>query len=99
MRAISRSLPLLALGMLLVAASSWAAEVSAAKAVKAAVERGKALLAANLSYSTVVFASLAGGWLWGEAHTLLAWAGIALIIAAGMVMGALSRRAEPMAAD
>ena len=62
-------------------------------------KRGKALLAANLSYSTVVFASLAGSWLWGEDHTPLAWVGMLLIMAAGMAMGVLSRRPQAIAAD
>jgi drug/metabolite transporter (DMT)-like permease len=64
-----------------------------------AYKRGSALLASNLSYTTVVFASLFGGILWHEAHTPLAWAGIILIAASGMVMSALSRRPEPIAAD
>ncbi len=44
MKAISRWLPLLALGMSLFAAPSWAAEAAPASAAKAAVERGQALL-------------------------------------------------------
>lgn len=64
-----------------------------------AYKRGNALLAANLSYTTVVFASLFGGLFWDEVHPPLAWAGMFLIIAAGMIMGILSRRADPVPAD
>ena len=44
MKSVSASLPLLALGMLLLAEPSWTCELPPANAAKTAVERGKALL-------------------------------------------------------
>ena len=58
-----------------------------------AFKRGKALSVANLSYSTVVFASLFGMAIWGEVMPWLAWGGIALILISSMIMTALSRSA------
>lgn len=46
--------------------------------------RGRTLLAANLQYSGVVFATMAGWVLFGESHDLLELAGIALIVASGV---------------
>ena len=46
--------------------------------------RGRTLLAANLQYSGVVFATTMGWLLFGESHDLLELAGIALIIASGV---------------
>jgi len=46
--------------------------------------RGRTLLAANLQYSGVVFATLLGWLLFGESHDLLELAGIALIVASGI---------------
>jgi len=54
-------------------------------AMTRAYRTGKTLVAGSLSYSTVVFASLLGVWLWGEALPLTGWAGIALIIAGGVL--------------
>ncbi|GAB2180539.1 DMT family transporter [Denitratisoma sp. agr-D3] len=56
-----------------------------------AFKRGKPLTVANLSYSTVVFASLFGVLLWQEVLPLVAWLGIALILLSGMLMTAISR--------
>lgn len=46
--------------------------------------RGRTLLAANLQYSGVVFATTVGWLMFGEAHDLLELAGIALIVASGV---------------
>ncbi len=46
---------------------------------------GKTLVVGSLSYSTVVFASLFGIVLWGEALPLTGWMGMALIIASGVL--------------
>lgn len=46
---------------------------------------GKTLVVGSLSYSTVVFASLFGIILWGEALPLTGWMGMALIIASGVL--------------
>ncbi len=42
------------------------------------------LLAAALAYSTVVFASLFGMWLWNEAHDSGTWLAIALVVLSGL---------------
>lgn len=65
----------------------------------AAFKQGKALTVANLSYSTVVFASLFGIVVWQEVLPLVAWVGVATIIASSMAMTALSRKPAPVEAD
>lgn len=54
-------------------------------AMTRAYRTGKTLVAGSLAYSTVVFASLFGFFLWGEALTLDSWLGIGLIILSGVV--------------
>ena len=54
-------------------------------AMTRAYRTGKTLVAGSLSYSTVVFASLFGMILWGEALPLTGWVGMALIIAGGVL--------------
>ena len=54
-------------------------------AMTRAYRTGKTLVAGSLSYSTVVFASLFGMILWGEALPLTGWMGMALIIAGGVL--------------
>jgi drug/metabolite transporter (DMT)-like permease len=46
---------------------------------------GKTLVAGSLSYSTVIFASIFGMILWGEALPLIGWIGMGLIIAGGVL--------------
>lgn len=46
---------------------------------------GSALLTAALQYSTIIFAALLGMVFWGDRPDVLAWSGIALIIAAGLL--------------
>jgi len=46
---------------------------------------GSALLTAALQYTTIIFAALLGMAMWGDVPDTLAWAGMGLIIAAGML--------------
>lgn len=50
----------------------------------AAYKRGRTLTSASLAFSTVVFSSLFGIAIWGEVLSLAAWAGIVLIVVAGV---------------
>lgn len=50
-----------------------------------AYRTGKTLVAGSLSYSTVIFASIFGMILWGEALPLMGWIGMGLIIAGGVL--------------
>ena len=61
-------------------------------AMTRAYRTGKTLVAGSLSYSTVVFASLSGMILWGEALPLTGWMGMALIIAGGVLSLKLAPR-------
>ncbi len=54
-------------------------------AMTRAYRTGKTEVVGSLSYSTVVFASLFGMILWGEALPLTGWLGMALIIASGVL--------------
>ena len=60
----------------------------------AAYKRGKTLVSASLAYSTVIFSSAFGVLLWGETLPWTGWAGVILIVASGLLAGALSRRAD-----
>ncbi|WP_415792449.1 DMT family transporter [Bordetella tumulicola] len=46
---------------------------------------GSALLTAALQYTTIIFAALLGMGIWGDRPDTLAWAGMGLIIAAGLL--------------
>jgi len=46
---------------------------------------GKTLVVGSMAYSTIIFASLFGMILWGEALPLTGWIGMALIIAGGVI--------------
>jgi drug/metabolite transporter (DMT)-like permease len=59
-------------------------------AMTRAFRTGKTLVVSGLSYSTVVFASLFGIILWGEALPLAGWIGMALIVAGGVLSLRLS---------
>ncbi len=52
---------------------------------------GKTLVVGSLAYTTIVYASLFGMWLWNEVLSLSSWMGMALII----VSGVLSLRLPP----
>lgn len=67
-------------------------------AMTRAYSHGKTLLTATFSYSTVVFATLWGAWLWDESPTLLAWSGMALIVLAGLA-ATMTSRAAPTEQD
>ena len=63
-----------------------------------AYKQGRTVVAATLAYSTVIFASALGIWLWDERLPAIAWAGNALIVASGGLTSALSR-ATPLEQD
>ncbi|MFA7281623.1 MAG: DMT family transporter [Sterolibacterium sp.] len=58
-----------------------------------AYKNGKTMVSASLTYSTVVFASLFGIWLWDERLPLVAQLGVALILISGILATAYSRAA------
>jgi len=58
-----------------------------------AYKHGKTMVSASLAYSTVVFSSLFGMWLWGETLPFFAFLGMGLILASGILATALSRAA------
>jgi drug/metabolite transporter (DMT)-like permease len=51
---------------------------------------GNTLVVSSLAYSTIVFASLFGLWIWDEVLSLSGWLGMALIIASGVLSLRLS---------
>lgn len=55
-----------------------------------AYKHGKTLAVANFAYTTVVFSSLFGYWLWDEDLQTIALLGMALIVVSGMVASAFS---------
>lgn len=84
--------PLAALPVLLaMGASATLAQLAMTRAYK----EGHVLIVGSLSYSTVVFTSLAGIALWGEWLAAGEWLGLALIVASGIVA---SRGLNPPAA-
>ena len=60
-----------------------------------AYTRGSTMVVANLQYSGIIFAALFGVVLFGEQIPLMGWAGMALIIASGMLATFLRARALP----
>ncbi|MFA5521879.1 MAG: DMT family transporter [Castellaniella sp.] len=54
-------------------------------AVTRAFGMGSALLTAALQYTAIIFAALLGFLVWGSVPDLLAWAGMALIVASGLL--------------
>ncbi len=67
-------------------------------AMTRAFARGKTLMSAVLSYSTVIFSSLFGMWFWGEILDGTAWMAIGLIILSGAAATHFSR-ASPVEQD
>ncbi|MBI5658142.1 MAG: DMT family transporter [Nitrosomonadales bacterium] len=61
-------------------------------AMTRAYRTGKMLVVGSLSFSTVLFSSLFGMAFWGEALPLAGWAGIALIVASGVLSLRLAPR-------
>lgn len=66
-------------------------------AMTRAYRYGKTMVAAALSYTTVVFAAIFGAALWGEQLDPLAILGIVAVIASGALAGHVSRRPAPPA--
>jgi S-adenosylmethionine uptake transporter len=60
-----------------------------------AYSKGSTLVVANLQYSGIVFASLYSLLLFGDKIAPIAWLGIAVIVASGLVATALRARAMP----
>lgn len=60
-------------------------------ALTRAYKHGKTLVAASLAYSTVVFSSLFGIWIWDEVLPPSSWLAIGLIVASGLLASAQSR--------
>ena len=58
--------------------------------------QGKAMVSAALSYSGIVFSSLLGIAVWGDVLPWLSWAGIALIVGAGIIAVQFSPAAKPL---
>jgi drug/metabolite transporter (DMT)-like permease len=58
----------------------------------AAYKHGKTLVSASLAYSTVIFSSAFGMLLWDENLPWQGWAGVVLIVGAGVLATMLSRR-------
>ena len=67
-------------------------------AMTRAYKRGKTIVAASLSYGTVVFASFFGVLIWQEALSFSAWLAIALIVSSGVLATRFSR-ANPVEHD
>ncbi|MDD5176685.1 MAG: DMT family transporter [Sterolibacterium sp.] len=58
-----------------------------------AYKHGKTMVSASLAYSTVVFSSLFGMWLWDETLPLIAQLGAGLILASGILASTFSKAA------
>jgi S-adenosylmethionine uptake transporter len=63
-----------------------------------AYSRGKTMMSAALAYSTVIFSSLFGMLIWGEAIGASSWFAIGLIILSGIAATHFSR-ASPVEGD
>ncbi len=83
-----------ALLLLGVGAAATIAQLTMTRAYK----RGNTLVAASLAYSTVIFASVFGMFLWHETLSLSAWLAIALIVFSGLISSWFSR-ANPAEQD
>lgn len=79
----------LAGGLLLLGVGGFGA--AAQWCMTAAYKRGKTLTSASLAYTTVAFSSLFGFLLWDEVLPVVAWTGVALIVASGVAAMALNR--------
>ncbi|WP_374605512.1 DMT family transporter [Niveibacterium sp.] len=66
-------------------------------AMTRAYRYGKTLVAASLSYTTVVFAAMFGAAIWGERLDPLALGGIVAVVLSGALAGRLSRKPAPPA--
>jgi drug/metabolite transporter (DMT)-like permease len=59
-----------------------------------AYRTGNTLVVGSLSYSTIVFAAIATVVLWDEVPTALAWVGMALIVASGLLALRLEKKEQ-----
>lgn len=66
-------------------------------AMTRAYGQGSALVTAALSYSSIVFSSVLGMLVWHDALPAIAWVGIVLVIAAGIVAVQLAPAPKPVA--
>jgi S-adenosylmethionine uptake transporter len=64
-------------------------------ALTRAYRLGRTLVVANLQYSGIVFSSLLGGWIWGDAFHWTVWAGIAVILGSCIAAGLSGRPSAP----
>ena len=85
--------PVSASGLLILTGLGGSATL-AQLAMTRAYRTGETQVVGSLSYSTVVFASLFGMMLWGEALPLTAWVGMALIITGGVLSLKLSPKRD-----
>jgi drug/metabolite transporter (DMT)-like permease len=76
--------PVRAASLLPLAAMGLAATL-AQLAMTRAYASGNTFLVSTFAYATVLFAALAGWWLFDERLPLIAWAGVALVIGAGIL--------------
>lgn len=83
-------------GLILLSVASFA--TCAQLAMTRAYTRGKTLMSAALAYSTVIFSSLFGMLIWGEAIGASSWFAIGLIILSGIAATHFSR-ASPVEQD
>jgi len=60
-------------------------------ALTRAYKRGSTLVSASLAYTTVIFSSLFGVWIWDEVLPLTSWLAIGLIVASGLLATVQSR--------
>jgi len=60
-------------------------------AMTRAYRYGKTLVSASLAYSTVIFSSVFGVLIWDEKLPAIAWLGIALIVASGVLASLRAR--------
>lgn len=68
-------------------------------AMTRAYRYGTTIVATNLAYSTVIFASLFGLWLWDEALSSGTVSGMLLIVASGALVSLARHEAKPAARD
>ncbi|MBU1365722.1 MAG: DMT family transporter [Gammaproteobacteria bacterium] len=83
-------------GLILLGVASFA--TAAQLAMTRAYSRGKTMMSAALAYSTVIFSSLFGMLIWGEAIGASSWFAIGLIILSGIAATHFSR-ASPVEQD
>ena len=58
-----------------------------------AYKQGHTVVTASVAYSTVIFSSLFGIWIWGERLPLISWLGVLVILVSGGLTSALAHAA------